>query len=267
MKQRTMRIVMGLSLSLIIAVCAFGQGVYWESKVTGGPIKDKTDMMYYMPKMFKMVSSPDDHIMIFRLDKETMYTLKPKEKTYSEITFAEMEAMMKKGKSKMDSRMAEMQKKMQSMPEEQRKMMEKYMGDKMPGMGKEAKLDVNKTREKKSVSGYTCTKYVITQDGKEFMTLWTTKDVKDFEPMRKDFEAFSQRMSSMNPMVGKGFMDVFRKVEGFPIETDMSGITTVVTKIEKHSTPAGEFEIPAGYTKVKSDIQEGMEEMDQEKED
>jgi GLPGLI family protein len=267
MKHRTMRIAMGLSLALIIAVCAFGQGVYWESKVTGGPIKDQTDQMYYMPKMFKRTSTGDANIMIVRLDKETMYILKPKEKTYSEITFAEMEAMMKKGKAKMDSRMAEMQKKMQSMPEEQRKMMEKMMGDKMPGTAKDAKVDVSSTGEKKAIGGFSCTKYVVTQDGKEFMTLWTTKDVKEFEPMRKDFEAFSQRMSSMNPMAGKGMMDAFRKVDGFPIETDMSGITNVVTKIEKRSTPAGEFEVPSGYTKVKSEMQEGMEKMEHEKED
>jgi GLPGLI family protein len=257
---------MCLLFALTLAVNAFGQGAYWESKVEGGPMNGQTDMMYYMPKMFKMVSSGRDNTMIFRLDKDLVYIVNPKEKTYSEITFAQMEAMMKKGKSKLDARMAEMRKKMESMPEEQRKMMEKMMGSKMAGMNKDVKIDVTATGEHKPISGYACTKYVATQDGEEIMTFWTTKDAKEFASMRQDFESWASRMAALNPMAGKGYQEAFMKLQGFPIETDMGDIKNVVTKIEKRSTPLSEFEVPAGYTKVKSDFEKGMEKMDEEKE-
>ena len=271
MNHRVMRNITGLMLALSTAVGAFGQGVYTESKASGGPLPhEQLHKMYYMPGMFKTTTG-DENYMIVRLDKEIIYVVKPKDKTYSEITFAEIEAMMKKANEKMAANQGKMdaaREKLASLPPEQRKMVEKMMGDRMAAMGgKDSKIDVTRSGESKAISGYACTKYVVTQDGKEFMTMWTTKDVKEFASMRKDFEAFSQRMASMNPMMGKGYMEAFRKLEGFPIETDMMGMTQVVTKIEKRTTPSSEFEVPSGYTKVESDMQKSMERMEKEQKD
>ncbi|HET6272967.1 MAG TPA: DUF4412 domain-containing protein, partial [Bacteroidota bacterium] len=59
----------------------------------------------------------------------------------------------------------------------------------------------------------------------------------------------------------KGLAEGMKKVDGFPIQTEMGqGITTLVTKVEKRSTPASEFTVPAGYKKVDSKMMEGMEE-------
>jgi hypothetical protein len=55
---------------------------------------------------------------------------------------------------------------------------------------------------------------------------------------------------------GKGLADAFKKVEGVAIQTDMAGITTLVTKVEQQSTPASQFEVPAGYTKVDSPLKQ-----------
>jgi hypothetical protein len=41
-----------------------------------------------------------------------------------------------------------------------------------------------------------------------------------------------------------------KKVEGFPVQTTIAGITTTVTKIENKVAAASEFEVPAGYKKV-----------------
>jgi hypothetical protein len=40
------------------------------------------------------------------------------------------------------------------------------------------------------------------------------------------------------------------------MKTEMAAFTRTVTKVEKRSTPAGEFEVPAGYKKVQSKIME-----------
>ena len=264
MKQRSVRRAIGLVVAAMIAVGAYSQGAYWESKTSGGPIQgDRLSKMYYAPKMFKHVPMNDDgESMIVRLDKEVMYTINTKDKTYSEMTFAEIEKLMQRMTSKSDEKMAALQEKMKNMPEEQRKMMEKMMGDKMQSKAKESVIDVTNAGDKKTISGFGCTKYVVTRDGQEQMELWATKDVKIFDAMRKDFEEYTKRMAAMNPMAGKGYFEAMRKVEGFPIETHMGDIVTVVTKIEKRSIPGSEFEVPAGYTKVKSKLEEGMGKMD-----
>ena len=243
-----------------LAATAAAQGLYWESTMAGGPIGERHEQMWVVPKMMKGVTQETGETFIVRLDKELFITIDPKEKTYSEITFADMEKMMKK----VNPKLAEMQKKLAAMPEEQRKMMEKMMGGAMSGMGKEAKVDVKGTDESKEISGFACTKYVVTQDDKDLMTLWVTKSVSGFESLRNDWEELSKRMMAMNPMANKGLGDAFKKIDGFPIQTEMSqGITSTVTKVEKRTASASEFEVPAGYKKVKSKMMEGMDNTDQ----
>jgi hypothetical protein len=93
----------------------------------------------------------------------------------------------------------------------------------------------------------------MSRGGKEMATMWVTKDVAGFDNLRKDWMEFGKRMATLTNMSGLG--DAYEKMEGFPMETDMDmmgKMTTVVTKVEKRSTPAGEFAVPAGYTKTQS---------------
>ncbi len=255
MNHASIRAAMIVLCILGLAISAVAQGLYLESTISGA-IGERHEQMWAIPKKMKGVSKETGETYIVRLDKELFITLDPAEKTYTEMTFAEMEAMMKKVGGKMDARMAEMKKKLADMPEEQRKMVEQMMGDKMGGAS-EAKIEVQKTGEKKKLSGFTCTKFVATQDGNEIMTLWATKDVSGFDAMKKDWEEFGKRMMAMNPM-GKGLGDAFKQVDGFPIQTELRGMTSTVTKIEKKTAPASEFEVPAGYKKVQSKMMEEM---------
>jgi GLPGLI family protein len=263
MNQRILWKTLSLAVALGIALPAFSQGTYWETETTGGPLGDKPHvaMMYHMPKMFKSVT--DNEATILLIEKQMMYMVDTTEKTYSEVTFDEMEGMMKKSGEQMDERMAEMQKQMEGMSEDERKMVEQMMGNRMPGSKKDkkdkkdTKVDVTKTDEKKTINGYACTKVVVTDDGKEFLTAWVTKDVKGFEGMRKDLEEFRKRMAAMNPMMPKGLSEAMGKLEGFPIEMEMAmGVKQVVTKIERKSIKASEFEVPEGYKKVKPKFME-----------
>jgi hypothetical protein len=67
-------------------------------------------------------------------------------------------------------------------------------------------------------------------------------------------------MATLTNMSGLG--DAYQKMDGFPMETDvdmMGKMTTVVTKVEKRSTPASEFSVPAGYTKTESPMMQKMD--------
>jgi len=239
----------GFCLALFVAGPAFGQGLYWESTTSGGPLGDKANASqnFAMPKMFKIVSPTK--VMLLRMDQEKVYDVDPAKKTYSEMTFADMEAYAKKAGDKM----AQFKEKIKNMPPEQRKQMEALGAM----MGSEAPVEIAATGEKKSVSGFACTKYVMTRGGKEMATMWVTKDVTGFGELRKDWMEFGKRMATLTNMSGLG--DAYQKIDGFPMETEMDimgKMTTVVTKVEKRNTPAAEFNVPAGFTKVASQLTE-----------
>lgn len=244
-----------LAAAMLVAASVFAQGLYTESSSSGGPLGDKVRLAkaYMMPKMYRH-DGDDGQAIIIRLDKERFYMVNPAEKTYSEMTFKEMEEGMKQAGEQMDKRRAEMEEKMKDMPEEQRKMIEKMMGPVGGGKGKAETVEVTGSREKKTIIGYVCTRYTAASDGKEILSMWTSKDVKGFEAMRGDWEEFSKRMVGLSPVGGKGIAEAFSKIQGFPLQTEMMGMTTVVTKVERRSTPASQFEIPEGYTKTDSPL-------------
>jgi hypothetical protein len=237
-----------ITLTVAAIGIVVGQGLSWESTTTV-PIangKEIHSTSSYKPHMFRQ--SSENSVSIFRLDKEMMYLIDTQKKEYSEMTFAEIEAYAKKANKKLEGKMAEMNEQLKNMPPEQRKAMEQMMGNAGMG-GQNAKIDMMKTAEKKTISGYACIKYAMKGDGKEIGSVWTTTGVPDFSSMQKDMKEFGQRMAAQMPKAGE-MVAAMKKVEGFPVQTTIAGITTTVTKIEKKVVAASEFEVPAGYKKV-----------------
>jgi hypothetical protein len=266
MNKHLLRAALVCSLTIAGGVFTFGQGMFWESTQTFPKMGGTTDTAkyYYMPEKFKIVAGREGNATILRYDKQIMIMLNPTEKTYSEVSFADLEKITKKASAKMDQKMAELQEKLKSMPEDQRKMVEQMMGNKLPGAKNEPKLEVVKSGDTKKISGYSCRRYIVNRDGKEILSVWATKDVKGFETIRKDLDEFQRRMAAMNPMIAKGTMEGLKQIDGFPIETDFGDtMKEVVFKVETRSIPEKEFEIPEGFKKVKSPMMQGEEGGDQ----
>ena len=240
-----------LSLVVCTGAAVYAQGAYWESNLSGGPFGDQPvlNKTYYMPGMARTEQGSGE-ITIIRMDQEKIYSINPETKEYSEMTFADLEKAAGKANAKMD----ELKKKLADMPPEQRKMMEQMMGDKL-GKGAEQQASVEATGETSTISGWKCSKYVVKAGPMEF-TVWATKDVAQPGSMRKDWEQMNRRMSSMRPGgSGTSLSDAMQKIDGFPVETDMTqGIKNVVIKYEKRSTPASQFEVPSGYTKTENKL-------------
>jgi GLPGLI family protein len=242
-------------VAIFVAASAFAQGMYWESITKGGPLGEKgmTSKSYVVTKKMRHEAG-DGQVVIIRLDKDMMYMVNPAEKTYSEMTFAELEAGMKKAFAMRDAQMADLQEKLKNMPAEQTEKADKMPGGTLGGK-KEPKIEVQGPGERKTISGYSCVKYMATSDGKTTVTSWVTKDVKGFDAMKRDWQEAGKRMASMNPNNGKAMAEAFAKIDGFPIQMEMEGgITMTVTKVDAHSTPSSEFEVPAGYKKVDSPL-------------
>jgi hypothetical protein len=255
---RTRRAARFASMLIIfcLAPAVFAQGLYWESVTGGGPLGDTQRLakLYAMPKKLRQEEASGE-VMIIRLDKQEVYMIKPAEKTYSVMTFAEIEEGMKKMGEQVNSKMAEMREKMKDMPEERRKMMEKMMGN-FVGAGKdETPVNVKGPEGHKSILGYECKEYVVSRGENELMTLWVTNDIHGMDAMKKDWKEFAQRMTEMVPGHANALAEAFRKIDGFPMETDFGGTKTLVTKVEKRTTPSSAFEIPEGYTKTESPMQ------------
>ncbi|MER3523441.1 MAG: hypothetical protein C4326_05070 [Ignavibacteria bacterium] len=266
-----MKRFVSLVVLLVAAATVFSQGLYWQTK-TIGTVGEHVSDGFAVPKKMKIVNQgtatvPGD-ITIFRLDREVMWQINPSKKTYSEISFAQMEAMMKNASSKMDAAMAKMQEELSKLPPDQRKMVEEMMKGRMPGArGKaDAPIQVSSTGERKTISGFACTKFAVQHGEKTVATLWVTKDVPGFAELAEDWKAFSKRLASMMPRFASEMAEAYKKIQGFTIQSEIPdlGVVTTVLKVERRSTPASEFEIPAGYTKEKSDLEHQLQEMDQE---
>ena len=262
MKHQPVWKALGLVLALCTVVPAYGQGVYWETVMTGGPgpmgKKERVSTMSHIPGRIKSVDA-DGKVMIVLIEKKMLYQLDPAKKTYSEMTFDELEGAMKEVAGAMDEKMAAMQKELESMPDDQRVMMEKMMKGKMPGRADavqtEGKMEAKKTGKKETVHGRACSEVVVTNGGKDYMTAWVTNDVKEFDGMKDDVAEFRKLMAALNPMIPKGLTEAMKSMEGFPMRTEMkNGMKQEVRTIESRPIDAKEFEIPDGYTKVDSDL-------------
>jgi hypothetical protein len=246
-------VVKGIMIAVLIMMSigfVFGQGLYWES-TTVIPIakgKEVHSTSSYIPHKFKQ--SSEERATIIILDKEMIYQLNHTKKEYYQMTFAEMEAFVKKMSSEMDGKTAEMKNKLKDMPPEQRKMMEKMMSSSSMGGESNSKTIVEKTAETKSILDYPCIKYVLKEDDKEVGNIWATTKVPNFKRMQKDMKEFGRRMAKLMPRGAAQMTAVIDKVEGFMMQMTISRITTTVTKIEKKSVPASDFEIPSEYKKV-----------------
>ena len=244
MKTAVIRTALLIGLLVLVTLGVSAQGLYWESEMTGektqGTHLTKT---WYMPGMLKINTGTDDSYVILRLDQEKMYMVRPTNKTYSVMTFAELEQGMKQANAQLEK----MKEQMKNMPAEQRAQMEKMMG---MSAGSDAKATVKKLGDTRTITGYPCTRVKIMKGNDEFADLWVTRGIKGFDAMRHDLQAYSKRMAAMNPRMGEDLSQAMEKIEGFPMESTAMGMKTVVKKIEARTTSAGEFTPPAGFSQV-----------------
>jgi len=250
MKTTLQRTIQLFALAVLTVVAVSAQGLHWKTTTTAMG-KEMNNEFFSMPKMIKTVSD-DGEIMVLRVDRKVIYTVNAKEKQYSETSFHEVDSLLAKMAQKMKDRF-------KNIPEAQRKMMEQMMG----GAGNESPAVTTNTGEKKNIAGYNSTKYIIMQGEKEMATVWIAQDLKEFAAMRKDFEEFSKRMMGQMPGMG-AVVEELMKLQGFAMETQFGTMMTqVVTSMEKRTTPASDYEVPSGYTKVKSEWQQQLEKTDE----
>lgn len=225
-----------------------------EYSQTPGGESTKVDEQkgYIKSDRMKTEEVTDNQATIIRLDKELIWQVDHNAKTYSQITFAELEELSGQQAAAMkeaQEHMEEMKKMLESMPPEQREMMEQQMQQAMQmqsAMSEPPK--VTKTGKKEKILGHTCEEYRF-EWGAMNWDMWTCEEiVPDI-----DFSRFYQGFEVAKPM-----MEELTKIKGFPLKTIMttgmagttSRTTSEVTKLKTKTIKSSEFELPQGYRQV-----------------
>lgn len=163
-----------------------------------------------------------------------------------------------------ESMEAMIQEALKDVPAEQRaeieKAMRQQMGGKQPGNPKKASpVEYRKTRERDKQQGYPCVKYVATQDGAVIRELWVTDwdNIDGGEEARDAFKAMAafwqDAFGDMAQMTGENPIELFEKVDGFPVITrEMTDgkvdSESILKSAEKADLDPASFKPPSGYT-------------------
>jgi len=213
------------------------------------PKVTEKEKIFYKSGKFKTSNLTTGKAMIFRFDKELTWSVDHNDKSYTEMTFAQMQ----QGMDKMKSAMKE---KMKDMSPEDRKMMEKMMGKNLGKMfgGDEPAIEmsVKRTGKKKTILDYSCELIYLNLNNEPMMEMW----VADKLSMGTDFLEVYKKMG----FVKGNLSDEAKKINGIPLANKMTmdmgmgkmETETEVTKVVKTSVSDSEFEIPRGYKKKES---------------
>jgi hypothetical protein len=194
------------------------------------------------------------------LKSSSIIMIDDKHQQYREMTKDDM----KKIADQAGSAMARMQEKMKSMTPEQRAMMEKMMGNRIPGGIGSDKPDVWESKNlgtSATVEGRKCQNWNLLRNGAPFEELCvvpfnTLPGKEDFQKVFKEMaEAFGDLAKSVPgaDQSAKARM----AINGYAVRTRRYGsdgklrsTETVMTKWVEESIPASMFEAPPGYTKA-----------------
>lgn len=196
-----------------------------------------TDTDYYSNNAVKM-SKSDGTDTIIRFDTKTLVTIDNNKKTYTEMTFEQMQQMLSKVTAQLGQNSEQLE-----------------AAKKMMGLS-DTSVSVSKAGAGETIAGYSTEKYLVTM-GPITMEIMAAPSLK----VPGAYYDVLKVQSPANPIFDMNQLyDEMKKIEGMPLKTITSvkmmnmemKTSKVVDSIEKGSVPASEFEIPAGYTRVEA---------------
>jgi hypothetical protein len=166
----------------------------------------------------------------------------------------------KRMRAQMDAMRAQMQERLKNMPPDQRAKMESMMGPAAADPGKTHDWKFEPIGQKKTVNGFACDMYRVSEDGKvreeQCVSPWSAGLVK-----KSDFAGIQQFAESMMDDFGgargrsNSIFTRMEKAPGIPISrvpieaNGQRGEEEQIKSIKRGSIPSSAFEIPAGYSK------------------
>jgi hypothetical protein len=229
-------LALALFISAPAAQAVFSQDLILHETTTisgmmGSEDQTVTVTNYFSGSAIKR-STSDGNDTIMHLDQGRIITIDHEQKTYSEMTLEQLNAIFDKLSEAFDQNT------------EQMEAMRKVMGG-------DAAISVTKVGPGETIAGYRTEKYRVA--GPMQMEIWVAPDLQVPELY---YDAMKIRMPH-NPMFDLGrIYDEMKKIKGMTLKSittiKLIDITTtsVVTSVERSSIPASTFEIPQGYKSV-----------------
>jgi len=227
---------------------------------------DQTQILYVAEH--KVSFDLPEGTMIFRGDKEVLWAIDKNDKSYQEITkadLAEMGDQMSAAKSQMEAAMKEM-------TPEQRAAIEKAMAGKLSSSAAQTERTVKALGAKKVVNGFETAGYAVYHEGALEEEVWVAspKALKlsgeDLAAFKELAEFFGTGIPGMDDLMARFAKDFEKPAEneipGFPVLTirkDASGNETwrsELVKVEEGTIAPSRFELPKGLKNESADEKE-----------
>jgi hypothetical protein len=258
-----MNVTRGLLLTIVI--CAAGrtlqaQGISMVMKETGNG-STATNRVQIDKDHMRAEARTDQgqSAFIFDAQKQVVRMVNLDQKTYMELTKAEMDQM----RQQMSGAMAQLQEQLKNIPPEQRAAVEQMMrarGGALPGAAQPpAKIQFRKTGSDK-VGQWACTTYDGLR-GQEKVASVCAIDPKDLGVNASDFEITRQLQQFLASLVPQAADRMF--VMGSPDDQGFAGVpvrhttyrngavesVSELTEFRRETFPASTFDVPAGFRK------------------
>jgi len=259
------------AVCLLAAPALAADGVLIVQKTTMGASPAQTQQIQIEPRRMRMeaggMRGGGPQVVVFDGTREVMLMIDDANKSYSEISKADVDALS----GQMAGAMAQMQDAMKNMPPEQRAQIEAAMRGR--GMGAAAaggaaapKVEYRKTGTD-TVGKWTCDKYEGYTGGQKTSEVCTVDPkvlgftTADFA-VTKDLSAFFQKL--MPSMASRTFRIGSPEDQGFsgvPVRTvttvGTQTITQEITDVRREAFPDSIFQVPSGYQKQASPFGRG----------
>lgn len=216
------------------------QGLYWEQITTrvtkSGDTLRFTQKHYLVP--YKYRYEYNKSVIIVRLDREVKFNVNPEESLYVETSFSKI----KEQQGRIRESIRRMRVQMDTLPPSLRWRMERDMGVKW----KPEDYKIHETNETKIISGLNCKKYTITNRDELEGEFWITQDLGLINQYAGDWD------SMLDKIIPVTKQDRYKLLtdKGIIVLTNINGVETLVTKMEKKMIPDSMFEIPEYYQKL-----------------
>jgi hypothetical protein len=194
--------------------------------------------------------------LIFDGTKQTLWIVNDAQKTYTELTKADVDRLA----SQMSGAMAMMQEQMKNMPPEQRARIEAMMaGRGMPAGGAPSAKLVYKKVGTDTVGRWACDKYEGYEGDRKASEVCTV-DPKVLGFAAGDFQVTRELADFFGKLAPQAAQQIFamgdqQGYNGVPVRTIIftgngGQVTNELVDVKRQSFPASTFEVPAGYTKT-----------------
>jgi hypothetical protein len=259
---------MGRMMPLAAAVClmaapaAAADGLVLVQSVTTGSgtaMTHQIDIDAHRMRMESGGGPAGSQVFIFDGTRQVMIMVNPANKTYSEISKADLDALS----GQMSAAMSQMQEAMKNMPPEQRARVEAMMKGRMGGAAAAVPArPVYKNVGTDKVGKWTCDKYEGTTNGQKTSELCTV-DPKVLGLNTTDFAVTKDFADFFGKLIPSGAAQAFRVgspedqgFSGVPVRSVYYGagqpITSEITDIHHQAFTDATFQPPAGFTKTES---------------